>query len=68
MREYKLKPCPFCGSKNVLLLTEKELKEDETKGDYMTVVCDLHRGGCGATSGFRQYEEDAVDAWNRRTL
>lgn len=68
MIDMKLKPCPFCGGNSVLVLTEKELEEDQTKSDYVTVVCDILNGGCGAKSGFRQQREDAVDAWNRRTV
>lgn len=66
MSDINLKPCPFCGSESVILLTEKELEEDETKSDYMTVVCDMHRGGCGAKSGFRQHGESAIAGWNKR--
>jgi hypothetical protein len=70
----ELKPCPFCG-KNVAhvgTVAEHE-KMDIHDVDYdwcskhYDVVCDLLKGGCGASTG-KQYEtpREAIEAWNRR--
>lgn len=58
MSEPKLKPCPFCGSKNLIF----------SKLGYCEVRClDCHAIGpvaYGATQ--RQREEEAANRWNRR--
>lgn len=72
-----LKKCPFCGSKAVKLTTARELEEcanfedceDYESSDscpYIAVVCDFTEGGCGATSGYKVNEDEAVKAWNNR--
>lgn len=48
-----MKPCPFCGSKNVSVIYEGS-------GDY-SALC--HNGCCGP---FARSEIEAVVAWNRR--
>ena len=53
----KLKPCPFCGSKDV-----------EVSKSLKVVVCN----NCGAygPDGNKRYdcdEESAIDAWNKRS-
>ena len=50
----KLKPCPFCGSDDVVV------EETYTSG---YVRC----RDCGAEGGFRYSHDEAVAAWNRRT-
>lgn len=73
MDEIKLKPCPFCGRVKPFVgrLTEIETV-DADHPDYelfngqFAVVCDAQVGGCGAASGFRASEKEAVEAWNRR--
>ena len=50
-----LKPCPFCGTPDPLLL-----HSDDT--DSWRVLCTW----CGASSAERGTEEKALDAWNRR--
>ena len=60
----KLKPCPFCGSKNVVSSNEHsydaiynyyvECKECGAKGGLAIYSCDK----CGP--------EEAIRAWNRR--
>lgn len=71
-----LKACPFCGKHDTLMLTTfaeladpyGELGIDE--GESRAVVCDASKpdgkGGCGATSGFKPTEADAVRNWNQR--
>lgn len=64
----ELKPCPFCGGSFAVLGTAAEIDMDDEEGadNQWAVVCDYHAGGCGATSGYRNTPEAAVDAWNRR--
>lgn len=77
----KLKPCPFCGSKDAPVFdTVKEAEdckyfEDEEKcpafqpyGECRCkrIVCSVKRGGCGASTGFSWDELKAIEKWNRR--
>ena len=50
-----LRPCPFCGTPDPLLL-----HNDDT--DSWRVLCTW----CGASSAERGTKEKALDAWNRR--
>lgn len=50
----ELKPCPFCGSKDIHMIP----------GDR-TYLCACF--GCCATSAPRITEQQAIDAWNRRS-
>ena len=60
----KLKPCPFCG------VTEKDQDEGvpfiqldtEFSTDRFFVRCSQ----CGATSGYRDTEKEAIETWNAR--
>ena len=66
-----LKPCPFCGKRVAVLDTCKGVEECshfEDCGDtgYRTIVCDVNKGGCGASSGYYKSEAEAAEAWNRR--
>ena len=57
----ELKPCPFCGSKGVIIPIY-----DTWRGEYRGyIVCSM----CGArTREYADYEvDDAINAWNRRT-
>ena len=56
----ELKKCPFCGKTDTL-----EVGSDRRTG-YWNVVCNYNLGGCGASSGYRKEEKDAIEAWNRR--
>ena len=53
----ELKPCPFCGNKNV--------RRIPTNGFPAAIVCCASHGGCGATSGWHYYTEPEKD-WNTR--
>lgn len=58
MRE-KLKPCPFCGCKDVL---------EEDDGNYPEFSeCWCECASCGATSMISRYYDSAIKAWNTRT-
>ena len=50
---YELKPCPFCGSEEVVYKFEYE------------VVCAMCKT-CGATGSKHFAIDDASEAWNRR--
>ena len=62
-----LKPCPFCGNRNVSLVTENV---DFSYGllDYaeFKVVCSTTSHGCGAMSRKCESKEQTIKAWNRR--
>lgn len=78
-----LKPCPFCGKSAAEFATVYECEncanfdEDECPECYAPykehscgihlVVCSIHKGGCGASSGWNLTAEAAAKAWNRRT-
>ena len=67
----ELKPCPFCGGEKIIITDCRELEKCNNFGKCesihsYTVCCDFRQGGCGATSGYRSNEEDAIEAWNRR--
>lgn len=56
----KLKPCPFCGSKQNRLFVER----DEV--GWFFVSCAPSDNGCGASGPGAIYEKEAIEAWNRR--
>ena len=60
----ELKPCPFCGRKHPVELYMDE--ETVNKGMYQ-VTCNTLKGGCGSSSGYWYFEEEAIEAWNRRS-
>ena len=72
MSEIKLKPCPFCGKTNTLMITScaeieecKNFEECSLDG-YKIICCDVSTGGCGACSGYATDEALAIEKWNRR--
>lgn len=74
----ELKPCPFCGQQKTLILipASQYHADDEDDGysyshsETYAVMCDASSpggpGGCGASSGFKPTEAEAVTLWNRR--
>ena len=58
--ETELKPCPFCGKKNLKILETRQIIE--LGGTYGCRVFCLN---CGGTTGYRRYQ-DAIDLWNMR--
>ena len=66
---YKLNdvpPCPFCGQTKTLTL-EPCYQEDVVT--CYRVVCDASTGGpggCGASAGCGDYQEDAIVNWCMR--
>ena len=63
-KQYKLKPCPFCGSSDAPRLDTRHGK-DGWRDRYM-VVCDYTDGGCGSSSGWYYYFVEAIERWNQR--
>ncbi len=64
-------PCPFCGNINVeLTICSDTMCDDKDcagcRCRTYAVCCNLHAGGCGATSGYRITPGEAVEAWERR--
>lgn len=78
--DYKLSPCPFCGSaKAPTVMTAQESEqcvhfesasckcfELDAECEVAHVVCDMTKGGCGASSGFRMSKGEAANDWNQR--
>lgn len=70
------RPCPFCGKQHTLqVISGQELMDENQEfwqhSESFGVVCDAStpdgKGGCGAMGGFKPTEEEAIEAWNRRT-
>ena len=67
----KLKPCPFCGSERVKIVTGSSMLALKYQGMIRTVGC----GECGANGGIyntlalpvKVAEEKAVESWNKRS-
>ena len=51
----ELRPCPFCGSKNVAVLDSPIIKYRAGSRD------------CAALGAWKKTDVDAIDAWNTRT-
>lgn len=81
MKKTELKPCPFCGNKDLEFTDMHELEacgnadtdmcpvtssEPDKYCPQKSVICGILKGGCGAHSGFYSTEEEAAEAWNRR--
>lgn len=71
MGNVKLKPCPFCGNRKAPTIMDQNQAlwaDPDYDGDLSIVVCCATRKfGCGASTGFCDTSEQAVQAWNRRT-
>ena len=79
-RNEKLKHCPFCGANVAEIPNAHDLEECANFADeicpcenyeavdcsYFTVLCNMNKGGCGASSGYYVTEEKAIAAWNMR--
>lgn len=57
----ELKPCPFCGSKNISIRLKDPFDGYQGNLTVHRVLC----GNCGAQNE-RKGVLDAVEAWNRR--
>ena len=54
----ELKPCPFCGYKNIQILVDKN--------EYLYYRYFSQCQRCGASAKRGRTKEEAIDAWNRR--
>jgi hypothetical protein len=65
----ELNPCPFCGSTTaptVMNQNEAQWLYNDAENLSMVVCCAAKKFGCGASTGFCDTAEQAVEAWNRR--
>ena len=74
----KLKPCPFCGADVAVIATCQDLeccddfdecdKFDPNYGleGWYVGVCDVNKGGCGASSRWSIDINKAIKLWNQR--
>ncbi len=74
----ELKPCPFCNKSVAEFETRKEAEDckhfeddvcpayepDECNGYH--IVCNVLKGGCGASTGYAWNKERAIELWNWR--
>lgn len=80
MNKPELISCPFCGKKKCVQFTNAADMENCAKAlsgdcccDYepegcsmVAVVCNVNKGGCGASSGYAFGYEGAARKWNKR--
>lgn len=59
-----IEPCPFCGKNVSEVFEQPGDSEDET---LYSVVCDIHHGGCGCSTGIYKDPISALRGWNRRS-
>ena len=70
-----LEPCPFCGKTDTARIVraseiwgEEDMFYQHT--ETYAVMCDASSpngpGGCGSSSGFKPYPQEAVNLWNTR--
>lgn len=66
----ELLPCPFCGNKNISIVTdnvEYSLGMAYDEETNFKVICSITSCGCGASSGWCDTKAKAITAWNTRT-
>ena len=66
----KLKRCPFCNNGNISVVVDNAEYSLGLVGEtdvHFKVICSTTSYGCGASSGWCNTEQEAVDAWNTRT-
>ena len=59
----EVKKCPFCAFQSPFVTSSIRAG---IRPDGFVVICDFEEGGCGASGGVRNSEDEAVDAWNQR--
>ncbi len=66
-------PCPFCDKDVAEISNCQELEgcrhfeKCPATEPYVCVVCNMHEGGCGASSGYYDSAANAIGAWNGRS-
>lgn len=63
MNEFKLKPCPFCGSADVLPVNKRVRRHRRTAYSYWYVFCRK----CKRKGGLASSVLEAREIWNRRS-
>ena len=77
MTSKKLKPCPFCGNDAADISTVRECEmcmnvEDCPEYQHTDechlyfAICNVHKGGCGASGAIKNTPEAAAEWWNQR--
>lgn len=69
-----LKPCPFCGSKSLMVINRSSLDDNKKPNEYngnWTIIHEVEDGSCilsGSYASQRIYriKRDAIEAWNKR--
>ena len=70
----KIEKCPFCGKQIAEITNCNDLEECRhfekcpATEPYVCIVCNMHEGGCGASSEYYDSEAKAIAAWNRRVI
>lgn len=62
----ELKPCPFCGSDEILFMVEGHLIPWEDKGLQLWYRCHCYNCGVDGRDTSSKSVERAIEAWNRR--
>lgn len=66
MKKISLRPCPFCGNKDIRITDTDDERNDLAVDVQYFAICSIWRNGCGAASGYKETKEAAAEAWNRR--
>lgn len=66
----ELKSCPFCNNNKISVVVDNAEYSlgliDETDVHFK-VICSTTSCGCGASSGWRNTKQEAIECWNTRT-
>lgn len=69
MERTELKPCPFCNNNNISVVVDNaaySLGLIDKTDVHFNVICSTISCGCGASSGWCDTREEAINTWNRR--
>ena len=58
--------CPHCGAASPIVHLLESQPSPHVSA--VRVICDVTRGGCGASGPMRMLASTAIETWNRRTL
>lgn len=61
-----MKPCPFCGNKDIEIETEKFLTSLQFDGIYKEEY--WYRATCVCMTKYYRTEEEAIAEWNKKSL
>lgn len=63
----ELKPCPSCGNKKIVVIVDNaEYSLGLSDEASFEVICSTTSGGCGASSGWCNTKQKAIEKWNTR--